>query len=104
MQIDYHSHIQLCQLLYDVGHLDVYEVSYIGQSVQNYPNGIVYGPSPQPSHYGIHSNFFPLPLRSLMLSLDSMIGVAKGIILSNISLHSVPPIGFLEIVVHLIPS
>jgi hypothetical protein len=28
-----------------------------------------------------------------MLRLDSLIGVAKGNILINISLHSVPPIG-----------
>jgi hypothetical protein len=39
-----------------------------------------------------------------MLSLDSLTGVTKGNILDNISLHSIPPIGFLEIVVHLIPS
>jgi hypothetical protein len=35
-----------------------------------------------------------------MLGLDSLIGVAK----SNISPHSIPPIGCLEIMVHLIPS
>jgi hypothetical protein len=41
---------------------------------------------------------------SLMLGLDSLTGVAKGNILSNISLHSIAPIGYLEIMVHLIPS
>jgi hypothetical protein len=41
---------------------------------------------------------------SLMLGLDSLTGVAKGNILGNISLHSVAPIGCLEISVHLIPS
>jgi hypothetical protein len=35
---------------------------------------------------------------------DSLISVAKSNILSNISLHSIPPISGLEIVVHLIPS
>jgi hypothetical protein len=39
-----------------------------------------------------------------MLNLDSLTGVTKGNILGNISLHSIPPIGFLEIMVHLIPS
>jgi hypothetical protein len=42
--------------------------------------------------------------RSLMLSLDSLIGIAKGDILGNIPLHSIPPISGLEIMVHLIPS
>jgi hypothetical protein len=35
-----------------------------------------------------------------MLGLDPLTGVAKG----NISLHFLPPIGCLEIMVHLIPS
>jgi hypothetical protein len=39
-----------------------------------------------------------------MLGLDSLTGVAKGNILGNISLHSVPPIGCLEIMIHLIHS
>jgi hypothetical protein len=39
-----------------------------------------------------------------MLSLDSLIGIAKGDILDNIPLHSIPPISGLEIMVHLIPS
>jgi hypothetical protein len=39
-----------------------------------------------------------------MFSLDSLTNVAKSNIFGNISLHSIPPIGDLEIVVHLIPS
>jgi hypothetical protein len=39
-----------------------------------------------------------------MLGLDYLIGVAKGDILGNITLHPIPPIGFLAIMVHLIPS
>jgi hypothetical protein len=39
-----------------------------------------------------------------MLGLDSLTVVTKGNILGNISLHSVSPIGYLEIMVHLIPS
>jgi hypothetical protein len=39
-----------------------------------------------------------------MFSLDSMTSVAKSNILGSISLHSIPPIGGLEIVAHLIPS
>jgi hypothetical protein len=38
-----------------------------------------------------------------MFSLDSLISVTKSNILDNISLHSIPPIGCLEIVIHLIP-
>jgi hypothetical protein len=39
-----------------------------------------------------------------MLGLDPLIGVAKGNILGNISLHPIRPIGCLEIMVHLITS
>jgi hypothetical protein len=39
-----------------------------------------------------------------MLSFNSLVGVAKSNILINISLHSVPPIGCLEIMVYFIPS
>jgi hypothetical protein len=39
-----------------------------------------------------------------MFSLDSLTSVTKSNILSNISLHSIPPISGLEIMVHLIPS
>jgi hypothetical protein len=39
-----------------------------------------------------------------MFSLDSLTSVAKSSILYNVSLHSIPPISGLEIVVHLIPS
>jgi hypothetical protein len=39
-----------------------------------------------------------------MLGFNSLAGVAKSNILINISLHSVPPIGCLEIMVYFIPS
>jgi hypothetical protein len=39
-----------------------------------------------------------------MFSLDSLTSVAKSHILDNVSLHPIPPISDLEIVVHLIPS
>jgi hypothetical protein len=39
-----------------------------------------------------------------MFSLDSLASVAKSNILGNISLHSIPPISGIEIMVHLIPS
>jgi hypothetical protein len=39
-----------------------------------------------------------------MFSLDSLISVAKSNILSSVSLHSIPPISGLEIMVHLISS
>jgi hypothetical protein len=39
-----------------------------------------------------------------MLSFDSLTDIAKSDILGNISLHSIPPISVLEIMVHLIPS
>jgi hypothetical protein len=115
MQIDYPKHIQLCQLWFSVGRLDRYNVSYLGQLVQNYPKGIIFRLSPRQSHDEIHSNLFLPPLSylrglqhpswSLMLiGLELLTGVTKGKILSNISLHSVPPVYCLEIMVHLIPS
>jgi hypothetical protein len=39
-----------------------------------------------------------------MLDFDSPTSVTKGNILGNVSLHTVPPISGLEIMVHLIPS
>jgi hypothetical protein len=39
-----------------------------------------------------------------MFNLDSLIRVAKSNILGNVSLHTIPPISDLEIMVHLIPS
>jgi hypothetical protein len=39
-----------------------------------------------------------------MFSFDSLTNVAKSNILGNISLHTIPPISGLEIMVHLIPS
>jgi hypothetical protein len=39
-----------------------------------------------------------------MLGFDSLTSVVKGNILGNISLHTIPPISGLEIMVHLIPS
>jgi hypothetical protein len=39
-----------------------------------------------------------------MFSLDSLTSVKQSNILSNVSLHSIPPISGLEIMVYLIPS
>jgi hypothetical protein len=39
-----------------------------------------------------------------MFSLDSLTSVGKSNILGNVSIHSIPPISGLEIMVHLIPS
>jgi hypothetical protein len=114
MQIDYPRHIQICKLWSRVGGLDKYKVSHLGQSIDNYPNGIVSQLSPRQSNNKIHGNFFPLPLwhlhqlqqssRSLMFSLDMLTSVAKNNTLSNVSFHSIPPISGLEVMVHLIPS
>jgi hypothetical protein len=88
-------------------------VSHLGQSIHNYPNGFISRLSSRQSHDKILGNFFPLPVRclqwlqqssrSLMLSLDSLISVIKSNVLGNISLHSIPPISGLQIMVHLIP-
>jgi hypothetical protein len=39
-----------------------------------------------------------------MFNLDSLTSVIKSNILANVSLHSIPPISGLEIMIHLIPS
>jgi hypothetical protein len=39
-----------------------------------------------------------------MLGFDSLTSVTKSNILGNISLHAIPPISGLEIMVHLTPS
>jgi hypothetical protein len=97
-----------------IGCLDRPEVSYLGQSVHNCPKGIVSRQNPTQSHDEIRSNLFPLslrymqnmqhPSRSLILGFNSLTCVAKSNILGNISLNSIPSIGCLEIMVHLIPS
>jgi hypothetical protein len=89
-------------------------VSYLGQSIQNYPNGIISRLSSWQTHDKIHGNFYPLPLRhmqwlqqssrSLMLGFNSLTGVTESNILGNIPLHTIPPISGLEIMVHCIPS
>jgi hypothetical protein len=89
-------------------------VHYLCQLVHNYPKVTISIPSPRQSHDKIHSYLYPLPLGylqglqdlsgSLMLRLDSLIGVSNSNILSNISLHSILPIGCIEVLVHLIPS
>jgi hypothetical protein len=89
-------------------------VSYLGQSIHNYPNEIISRLSSQQTHDKIHGNLFPLPLmhlqwlqqssRSLMFSFDSLTSVAKSNILGNVPLHTIPPISGLQIMVHLIPS
>jgi hypothetical protein len=89
-------------------------VSYLGQSIHNHPNRIVSRLSSQQTHDKIHGNLFPLPLRHLlrlqqsnrllMLGFDLLTSVTKSNILDNISLHTIPPISGLEIMVHLIPS
>jgi hypothetical protein len=88
-------------------------VSYLGQSVHNYPKGIISRLGARQSHDEIYSNLFLLSLRylrglqhpsgSLMLvGLDFLIGVTNGNILDNITLHFIPTVGCLEIIVHLI--
>jgi hypothetical protein len=89
-------------------------MSYLGQSIHNHPNGIVSRLISWQTNDKIHGNLFPLPLRhlqwlqqssrSLMFSLNSLTSAAKGNILSNIPLHTIPPISIIEIMVHLIPS
>jgi hypothetical protein len=39
-----------------------------------------------------------------MLGFDSLTSVTKSNILDNVSLHTIPPISGIEIMVHLIPS
>jgi hypothetical protein len=92
----------------------MYIVSYLGQSIHNQPNGIIARLSSWQTIDKIHGNLFPLPLRhmqrlqqsirSLMLGFNSLTSVAKSNILDNVSLHTIPQISGLEIMVHLIPS
>jgi hypothetical protein len=87
-------------------------MSYLILSVHNYPKGIISRLSPRQSHAQIHSNLFPTPLRylqglqpsskSLLLGLNFLTWVTKGNIRDSISFHSVPPIGCIVTIVHLI--
>jgi hypothetical protein len=113
IKTNYPRRIQLCQLRSGVGHLDGYEVSYLGQWGHGHPDRVISKLSPGHSHYGIHSNHFPLPLRysqglqhssrSSMLGFNSLTGITKSNILDDISPYAILPISGLEIMVHLIP-
>jgi hypothetical protein len=39
-----------------------------------------------------------------MLGFDLLTSIAKGNILGNVSLHTIPPLSGLDIMVHLVPS
>jgi hypothetical protein len=70
--------------------------------------------SSRQTHDKIHGKLFPLSLRhlqwlqqfsrSLMFSFNSLTSVIKSNILSNVPLHTIPPISGLEFMVRLIPS
>jgi hypothetical protein len=89
-------------------------VSYFGQSIYNYPIGIIVRLSSRQTHDKIHGNIFLLSLmhlqglqqssRSLMFGFDSLTSVTKSNVFGNVSLHTIPSISGIDTMVHLIPS
>ena len=111
MQTYYPGDIQLCKSSTEVSSLHWNEVSNLCQAIYYYPNGVVPLLSTRQSHYEIHRDLLPFPLGNLqrlqqtcwplMLSLDTLTGVANSHVLYNRMLHPIPPESFLKIIVHL---
>ena len=111
MQTDNPGDVQLCKSGTRVSSVHRNEVSNLRQAIYYYPNGVVPLLSTRQSHYEIHHDLLPFPLGNLqrlqqtcwplMLSLDTLIGVANSHILYNRTLHPIPLESFLKIIVHL---
>jgi hypothetical protein len=102
MQTNYLVNVDFRILLRPMGGVHRQEVSCLGQSVHNDPNGIMVPRGIGQPHDEIHANVLPFPRRYgkglqrarclQMISFDSLAGVTFGYVLSNFPLHSGPPV------------
>src|SRR5438876_10740769 len=107
MQPEYVLNVQLRQLISSMRGLHWNEVSHFGQSLNNYPDGIVTFLSPWQSGYEIHAGFIPFPSRNwqrlqqscwlLMLCLDSLTNITTSYEGCYVTFHSIPPIVGLQV-------
>jgi hypothetical protein len=102
MQANYVVNVDFCILLRPVGGVYRQEMSCLGQSVHNDPNGIMVPGGIGQFHDKIHTNVLPFPRwygKGLqracylqMTGLDSLAGVTFGYVPGNFPLHSGPPV------------
>jgi hypothetical protein len=102
MQASYLVNVNFSILFRPVGGVYRQEMSCLGQSVHNDPNGIMVPGGIGQSHDKIHANILPFPrwygegLQSAcylqMTGLDSLVGVTFGYIFGNFPLYSGPPV------------
>jgi hypothetical protein len=86
-------------------------VCYLGQTINDYPNGVIALLCPGQSCYEVHTNVIPLPHgnilwfqqtgRALMFSLDPSTNVTFSHKFRYVCPHVVPPETVLQVLVHL---
>ena len=102
MQTNYLVDVDFCILFRPVGGVYRQEMSRLGQSIHNDPNGIMVLGGIGQSHDKVHANVLPFPRwygkvlqRACclqMTGLDPLAGVTLGYVLGNPPLHSGPPV------------
>jgi hypothetical protein len=110
MQTQNVRNIQLNVLFSPIEGVHWNKMSRLGESIDNYLNGIKLAAGERQSHNKIHSDVFPFPGRNTqrlqkssrphMISLDHSTRVAFRNIASNLALHTGPPELCLQIMIH----
>jgi hypothetical protein len=62
MESDYILYVNLAQLFQGILHTDWDKMSRLGQSINNYPNGILLTSGPWQTNDKVHSDILPFPL------------------------------------------
>jgi hypothetical protein len=111
MHIQDERNIQLSVLLSPIEGVHRNEMSRLGESVDDYPDGVKLVAGERQTHNEIHIDVFPFPGRNIqrlqqssrphMISLDPSTCVAFHNITSSLTLHMGPPVLCLQIMIHL---
>jgi hypothetical protein len=111
MQIQDARNIQLSVLLDRVEGVHWNEMSRLGKSVDDYPNGVKLAADERQAHNKIHTDVFPFPGRNTqrlqqssmphMISFNPSTCVAFHNIACSLVLHTSPPELCLQIMIHL---
>jgi hypothetical protein len=94
-------HINLCKSAHTVVGFHWQEVCYLGQSIDNHPNGVIPFLCTLQTHNELHTDVIPLPCGnlerlqqaggSLVFCLHSLTRVALHDVLGNVFPHLLPP-------------
>jgi hypothetical protein len=111
MQTQDARNIQLHVLLIPLEGVHQNEMSKLGKSIDDYPDGAKLAGGEWQTHNKIHADVFPFPDRNIqrlqqsdlshMISLDSLTAVAFRNIASGLALHRSPPELCLQTMIHL---